>query len=184
MVIPRCPYCDRSPGSASAWRTVDDEDVKGSPLDLEESQQMFHKVPPGKPVACNYGLLSLNNGLLWGIVAVYFGLLGCGLVSPNNGLLWGIVACCFGLLGFPAIFKQPRRCKTPHSQRSQVPRVLHSQRTCRCDPAEIRGVSSEMTFLLEAPRWQVYELTAYRPLTNVQAHTQRLHVTAWYIHGP
>ena len=33
---------------------------------------------PGKPVACNFGLLWL----------IY-------------GLLWGIVACCFGLLGFP-----------------------------------------------------------------------------------
>ena len=33
---------------------------------------------PGKPVVCNYGLLSINSGLLW-----------------------SIVACCFGLLGFP-----------------------------------------------------------------------------------
>ena len=31
---------------------------------------------PGKPVACNYGLLWLISGLLWGIVAYYFGLLG------------------------------------------------------------------------------------------------------------
>ena len=31
---------------------------------------------PGKPGAYNYGLLSVNSGLLWGIVACYFGLLG------------------------------------------------------------------------------------------------------------
>ena len=31
---------------------------------------------PGKPVACNYGLLSMNYGLPSGIVAYYFGLLG------------------------------------------------------------------------------------------------------------
>ena len=31
---------------------------------------------PGKPVAQNCGLLSVNNGLLWGIVAYYFRLLG------------------------------------------------------------------------------------------------------------
>ena len=31
---------------------------------------------PGKPVACNYGLLWLIYGLRWGIVACYFGLLG------------------------------------------------------------------------------------------------------------
>ena len=31
---------------------------------------------PGKPVACNNGLLSINYGLLLGIVACYFGLLG------------------------------------------------------------------------------------------------------------
>ena len=32
---------------------------------------------PGEPVACSYGLLSVNYGLLWGIVACCFGLLGC-----------------------------------------------------------------------------------------------------------
>ena len=36
---------------------------------------------PGKPVACNYGLLWL----------IY-------------GLLWGLVACCFRLLGVPGTF--------------------------------------------------------------------------------
>ena len=36
---------------------------------------------PGKPVAYNYGLLWL----------IY-------------GLLWGVVACCFRLLGFPSAF--------------------------------------------------------------------------------
>ena len=30
----------------------------------------------GKPVAYNFGLLSVNCGLLWGIVAYYLGLLG------------------------------------------------------------------------------------------------------------
>ena len=32
---------------------------------------------PGEPVAHNSGLLSTSNGLLWGIVAYYFQLLGC-----------------------------------------------------------------------------------------------------------
>ena len=31
---------------------------------------------PVQPVAHNYGLLSVNNELLWGIVAYYFGPLG------------------------------------------------------------------------------------------------------------
>ena len=31
---------------------------------------------PGKPVACNFRLLWLNNGILWGAVACYFRLLG------------------------------------------------------------------------------------------------------------
>ena len=40
---------------------------------------------PGKPVACNHGLLSVNYGLLWGIVASYFGLLGVpGIVAYIN----------------------------------------------------------------------------------------------------
>ena len=30
---------------------------------------------PGKPVAYNYGLLSVDYGLLWGIVAYHFELL-------------------------------------------------------------------------------------------------------------
>ena len=42
---------------------------------------------PGEPVASNYGLLSMNSGLLWGIVAYYFRLLGFPgsvfLPSPN-----------------------------------------------------------------------------------------------------
>ena len=36
----------------------------------------YTKYVPGKPVACNYGLLWLIRGLLWGIVAYSFGLLG------------------------------------------------------------------------------------------------------------
>ena len=32
--------------------------------------------PPEKPVAYNNGLFSMHCGLLWGIVACYFGLLG------------------------------------------------------------------------------------------------------------
>ena len=47
-------------------------------------------------MACNYGLLSMNYGLLQGIVADCFGLL-----PINDGLLQGIVADCFGLIGFP-----------------------------------------------------------------------------------
>ena len=31
----------------------------------------------GEPVAYTYGLFSVKYGLLWGIVAYYFGLLGC-----------------------------------------------------------------------------------------------------------
>ena len=44
-------------------------------------------------VAYYYGLLSVNYGLLWSIVACCFRLL-----SVNYGLLWSIVACCFRLL--------------------------------------------------------------------------------------
>ena len=37
---------------------------------------------PGKPAACNFGLLSMNYGLLWGRVACYFGQLSFpGLMS-------------------------------------------------------------------------------------------------------
>ena len=52
---------------------------------------------PGKPVAHNYGgLLSVNNGLLWGIVAYYFGPLGVpgralmkiGTIVPLEVGLW------------------------------------------------------------------------------------------------
>ena len=52
---------------------------------------------PGKPVACNYGLLSINHGLLWGMVANYFGLLGfsgmararyCTVNSRHCGSIW------------------------------------------------------------------------------------------------
>ena len=40
---------------------------------------------PGKPVAHNLGLLCLNDGLLWGIVAQYFWLLGFpGRVLERN----------------------------------------------------------------------------------------------------
>ena len=66
---------------------------------------------PGKPAAYSYRLLSINCGLLWGVVACHFGLLSIncgllwgvvachfGLLSINCGLLWGVVACYFGLL--------------------------------------------------------------------------------------
>ena len=43
-------------------------------------------------MAHNYGLLSVNNGLLWGIVAYYFGLLGV----PGSGLFFW--ARCCGLV--------------------------------------------------------------------------------------
>ena len=47
---------------------------------------------PGKPVACNFRLLWLNKGLLWGIVACDFRLLGVpGLRAPLKGfegLFW------------------------------------------------------------------------------------------------
>ena len=39
------------------------------------SKSLNHHLP-GKPVAHNYELLSINNGLLWSIVASFFGLLG------------------------------------------------------------------------------------------------------------
>ena len=46
-----------------------------------DSSRSYHALElsgliPGKPVAYNYGLFSVNYGLLWGIVAYYFGLLG------------------------------------------------------------------------------------------------------------
>ena len=46
---------------------------------MEDSQceaQLCREYQPGKPVACNYGLLSVNYGLLWSIVAYFLGLLG------------------------------------------------------------------------------------------------------------
>ena len=43
---------------------------------------------PGKPVAYNDGLLSMNYGLFWGIVACYFGLLG----FPGRTCGYGIEA--------------------------------------------------------------------------------------------
>ena len=39
-------------------------------------------VVPAKPVALNYGLRTLDFGLLWGIVAFYFGL----QVGPYAGM--------------------------------------------------------------------------------------------------
>ena len=45
---------------------------------------------PGKPVAYNYGLLSVNYGLLWSIVTCYLGLLGVPGSSPywNASAFW------------------------------------------------------------------------------------------------
>ena len=40
---------------------------------------------PAKPVACNCGPLSITNGLLWGIVAHYFGLLGSAGTTNTTG---------------------------------------------------------------------------------------------------
>ena len=40
------------------------------------SKHVGNQSLPGTPVACNLGLRSINCGLLWGIVASYFGLLG------------------------------------------------------------------------------------------------------------
>ena len=54
---------------------------------------------PAQAASCNSGLLSMNYGLLQGIVAYISGYYG--LRSMNYGLLRGIVAYCFGLPGFP-----------------------------------------------------------------------------------
>ena len=65
---------------------------------LVKSKFRDAKIIPGKPVAYNYGLLSTNNGLLWGIVANYFGLLGVpGKVDRSPTGLWGASWGCWGL---------------------------------------------------------------------------------------
>ena len=64
-------------------------------------------VLPGKPAAYNSELLWFIYGLLWGIVACCFGLLGvpgktcCARLCLTTGQLWGLVACFVELLGFP-----------------------------------------------------------------------------------
>ena len=50
-------------------------------------------------MAYNYGLLSVNYGLLYGIVTAYYH--DYGLLWLIYGLLYGIVACDFRLLGVP-----------------------------------------------------------------------------------
>ena len=45
-------------------------------------------------MACSYGLLSVNHGLLWGIVAYYFGLLGV----PGRNLIQEPLDLCAGCL--------------------------------------------------------------------------------------
>ena len=54
----------------------------GRPVSIEV---LHHECHPGKPVAHNYGQLSVNNGLLRGIVACYFGLLGVPGLSHFSG---------------------------------------------------------------------------------------------------
>ena len=44
----------------------------------------YTKALPGKPVAYNYGLLSVNYGLLRGIVAHYFGVPGTWLSMKST----------------------------------------------------------------------------------------------------
>ena len=53
---------------------------------------------PGKPVACNYGLLWLIYGLLWCIAANFLGYLAFQ-AAHNLGLL----SCDFGLLGYSGV---------------------------------------------------------------------------------
>ena len=50
--------------------------ILGAQDGLEFRRRMKIETLPGKPVAYNSGLLSVNSGLLWSIVAYYFGLLG------------------------------------------------------------------------------------------------------------
>ena len=49
---------------------------------------------PGKPVAYNYELLSINNGLLWSIVASFFGLLGVPGTHGGSGRLSACALAC------------------------------------------------------------------------------------------
>ena len=73
---------------------------------------------PGKPVACSCGLLSMNVGLLWDIVAYNY-----GLRSMNFRLLWRIVA--YGLQNGP---RGPRRCQKPQHEEKSWTEVTTSRR--------------------------------------------------------
>ena len=51
-------------------------------IDIESYHILVIKPQPGEPAAHNSGLLETNKGLLWGIVAYYFQLLGCPEIEP------------------------------------------------------------------------------------------------------
>ena len=91
---------------------------------------MFKGVP-AKPAAYSYGLLSVNDGLLWGIVACYFGLLWL-----LYGLLWGIVAYYFRLLGVPGRSLTFFLVAFRLTLRAEPPALsgCHLRGSCRTDP--------------------------------------------------
>ena len=62
--------------------------------------EVVYRTLPGKPAAYNNGLLSINYGLLWGIVAYCFRLLG----FPGTSIfqLFGVY-CKRDILGFPGM---------------------------------------------------------------------------------
>ena len=72
---PRRPCRRKDPTNHDFWYPP-----YGGPLNQNEISL------PGKPVAYNYGLLSINYGLLYGIVACYFKLLGVpGMSTWSSG---------------------------------------------------------------------------------------------------
>ena len=99
---------------------------------------------PGKPVACNYGLPSINNGLLWAIVAHCFGLLG--FPGKNQGPTWAAHGWAFSdrnspdgttaLLCVPAVVFSERAF--PHKWSRQYTFWTSSKKlTIPCVPTEI-----------------------------------------------
>ena len=55
---------------------------------LGADRRLPNFAPPGKAVAYDNRLLPINSGLLWGVMACYFGLLG----FPGSCKRWGLVA--------------------------------------------------------------------------------------------
>ena len=70
---------------------------------------------PGKPVAYNNGLLSINHGLLWSIVACFFGLLGV----PGGMQASIFSSSSFLVLGSRTLMSSaPLRCESKETSES------------------------------------------------------------------